>query len=307
MTRKPVENIYQLIIRDLKDASGFLDGVSGLSKSRASKGAAKTLLGKVYLTRKEYTLAATVLKEVIDMKTYSLAASYKSMFTNGNKGLAESIFEIEYLSGNVGEGNSFSSLFTPPRFDMGIFPGNMQGSGRIVPTRQIADAYEPGDLRRAVSVIDSVRLKDGTYAKNLYGLKFVDFTTGLTGDGGINFTSLRYADVLLMYAEVLNETAKTAEAHGYLKQVRNRAGLTGPDGLSKDAFALALEKERRVEFLLEGHRWFDLVRTGRVQTVMNKYFTDIGLKFSVENHELIMPIPQKERDINPQLEQNPNY
>jgi len=110
-----------------------------------------------------------------------------------------------------------------------------------------------------------------------------------------------------MYAEVLNETTKTGEAHNYLKQVRARAGLTGPDGLNKEAFTLALEKERRVEFLLEGHRWFDLVRTGRLQTVMNKYFTDMGLKFSVADHELIMPIPQRERDINPQLEQNPNY
>lgn len=307
MSRKPVSDVYQLIINDLKAAGELLDGVSGLSKSRASECASKTLLGKVYLTQKEYSLSATVLKEVKDMNTYSLVSDYKSLFTNGNDELSESIFEIKYLSGNVGEGNWFSSLFTPPRFDMAIFPGNMQGSGRIVPTEDMRNVYETGDLRRAASIGDSVLLKDGTYAKNIYGLKFVDFTTGLNGDGGINFTSLRYADVLLMYAEALNETGKTTEAHSYLNMIRNRAGLAPLSGLSKSDFTLAMEKERRVEFLLEGHRWFDLVRTGRAKTVLNKYFEDIELSFSVEDYELLMPIPQREIDIDPNLEQNTGY
>jgi tetratricopeptide (TPR) repeat protein len=307
MTRKPVNDAYKLIISDLTEAAKFLDGVTGLSKSRASKGAAKTLLGKVYLTQKEYALAASVLKEVIDMNTYSLVPIYKNLFTNGNNELAESVFEIKYLSGNVGEGNDFSSLFTPPRFDMAIFPGNMQGSGRIVPTADVANAYEKNDLRRSVSVADSVKLMNGNYAKNIYGLKFVDFKTGLKGDGGINFTALRYADDLLMYAETLNETGKTTEALTYLNLIRTRAGLAALSGLSKSDFSLALEKERRVEFLLEGHRWFDLVRTGRLKIIMNKHFADKKLKFTVEDYELLMPIPQKERDIDPNLKQNPGY
>jgi hypothetical protein len=190
---------------------------------------------------------------------------------------------------------------------MAIFPGNMQGSGRIVPTIEIGNAYETGDLRRPASIADSVKLINGTYAKNIYGLKFVDFTTGLTGDGGINFTSLRYADVLLMYAEALNETSKTSEALPFLNQVRNRAGLSSLSGLTKDALTETLEKERRVEFLCEGHRWFDLVRTGRAISVMNKYFQDKGLKFTVKETELLMPIPQRERDIDPNLAQNPGY
>jgi hypothetical protein len=148
---------------------------------------------------------------------------------------------------------------------------------------------------------------NGTYAKNIYGLKFVDFTTGLAGDGGINFTSLRYADVLLMYAEALNETSKTNDAQPFLNMVRNRAGLPSVSELTKTQLTEALEKERRVEFLCEGHRWFDLVRTGRLITVMNKYFQDNGLNFSVKETELLMPIPQSERDIDPGLGQNPGY
>jgi len=307
MSRKPASEIYALIISDLKEAASLLNNVTGLPKSRASVGASKTLLGKVYLTQKEYALAVTSLKEVIDMNIYSLVSDYGNLFNGKNEGSKESIFEIEYLSGNVGEGNSFSTILTPPRFDMAIFPGNMQGSGRIVPTQYVENKYEQGDLRRSASIADSVKLINGKYAKNIYGLKFVDFTTGLQGDGGINFTSLRYADILLMYAEALNETGKTTEAHTYLNMIRSRAGLSSLSGLAKVDIMLQLEKERQLEFLCEGQRWFDLVRTGRAKTVINNYFSDRGLKFSVTDNELLMPIPQAEIDINPNLTQNTGY
>ena len=307
MTRRPADEVYTLIIKDLTEAASLLQGVAQQSKSQASAGAARTLLGKVYLTQKKYQEAAGVLKEVIDGNKYSLNPSYAKLFTNGNDELSESIFEIKYLSGNVGEGNSFSTLFTPPRFDMAIFPNNMQGAGRIIPTRQMANAYEAGDVRRKVSIGDSVKLVTGNYARDLHGLKFVDFTTGVGGDGGINFTALRYADVLLMYAEALNEANQTTAAYSHLNRVRDRAGLAPLAGLSKTEFARAIERERRVEFLLEGHRWFDLVRTGRAKEVMNAYFQEAELKFSLEDHELLMPIPLREIDIDPNLGQNPGY
>lgn len=307
MSRKPVDQVYDLIVDDLTQAATLLEGVEGLSKSRASSGAAKTLLGKVYLTKKQYDLAATVLKEVIDSQAYSLVEDYGQLFTNGNDELPESVFEIKYLSGEVGEGNGFSALFTPARFDMAIFPGNMQGSGRILPTVDMADAYEEDDKRRTESIGDSVLLNTGAYEDELYGLKFVDFSTGIQGDGGINFTALRYADVLLMYAEALNELNRTDDAYPYINLVRARADLLPLSGLTKEAFALALEQERRVEFFLEGHRWFDLVRTGRFQEVMNTYFQESGMSFTVEAHETLMPIPLREIDIDPDLEQNPGY
>jgi tetratricopeptide (TPR) repeat protein len=307
MSRKPASEVYELIISDLTEAATLLEGVEGLSKSRASTGAARTVLGKVYLALKRYDQAAAVLKEVIDSQEYSLVTDYNKLFTNGNEGLAESIFEIEYLAGNVGEGNSFSGTFTPARFDMAIFPGNMQGSGRILPTPDMASAYESDDLRRPASIGDSVLLVTGNYEDDLYGLKFVDFTTGIQGDGGINFTALRYADVLLMYAEALNEGGGTEDPHTYLNIVRERADLLPLSGLTKEQFALALEQERRVEFFLEGHRWFDLVRTGRLEDVMDAYFQNEGLTFSVAAHEWIMPIPLREIDIDPDLEQNPGY
>ncbi|GAA4442233.1 RagB/SusD family nutrient uptake outer membrane protein [Ravibacter arvi] len=307
MSRKEPALVYGLIERDLTDAAALLTGVTGLAKSRASAGASETLLGKVYLTTKQFDKAAAILKRVIDSNTYALQPEYGTLFTNGNDNLKESVFEILYMSGNVGEGNSFSSIFTPARFDMAIFPGNMQGSGRIVPTPEIAAAYENGDKRRPVSVRDSIRTNTGKYEKDLFGLKFVDFTTGIVGDGGINFTSLRYADVLMMYGESLNELGQTGPAHEYLNAVRIRAGLPGVSGLSQSEFRLAMEMERRLEFFLEGHRWFDLVRTNRAETVLNDYFRSKGLSFTVAPHELIMPIPIREIDINPNLGQNQGY
>jgi len=307
MSRQPVDKVYQLIISDLQEAETNLQGVTGLSKSRASVGAAKTLLGKVYLTMHQYSDAATVLNDVISSVKYKLENNYATLFTNNNNELPESIFEVKYLSGNIGEGNDYSSLFTPPSFNAGIFPGNMNGSGRIVPTYDVRHAYEPGDLRRKASIMDSLRLQNGSYAQIQYGLKMVDFTVGLPGDGGINYIPLRYADVLLMYAEALNELNRTDEAYPYINMVRERAGLGDLSGLSQDQFRLALEKERRLEFLSEGHRWFDLLRSGRTIAVLNKYFTDNGLSFSVTPNELLMPVPQREIDINPNMKQNPGY
>jgi len=307
MTRRSVDEVYSLIVKDLTESITLLEGVRLPSKSQASVGAARTLLGKVYLTRRQYTEAVGVLKQVIDGNAYSLSTSYQRLFTTGNDELPESIFEIKYLSGNLGEGNGFSTTFTPGRFDMAIFPGNMQGSGRIIPTRDVADAYEPGDTRRRASIGDSVRLINGRFARELHGLKFVDFTTGVGGDGGVNFTALRYADVLLMYAEALNESNQTAAALPFINQVRSRAGIPVLTGLSKAELTLALEKERRVEFLLEGHRWFDLLRTGRALEVMNAYFRREGLRFTMAAHEVLMPIPLREIDINPKLGQNPGY
>jgi len=316
MTRTPLNQVYQQIIKDLKAADSLLIDSDEDDKSRASSGAAKTVLGKVYLTRKDYSLAAGVLNQVMGMG-YSLVADYSEMFTDGNDQLAESILEVNFLSGNVGEGNSYSTIYNPGIFNMDIFPGGMVGHGSIVPTRDLANAYEENDLRRW-TILDSILLDDGTYQKDLGARKFVDFTTGISGDGGVNFTALRYADVLLMRAEALNEIGYVADGEAFtlLNQIRTRAGLpsktsTNPvDSLriaNQAEFRLAMEQERRIEFVYEQQRWFDLVRTGRAVTVVNAYFDNIGWDFELTSTETLMPIPQGEIDVAPELEQNDGY
>ncbi len=316
MTKTPLNEVYQQITKDLKAADSLLIDVDLDDKSRASSGAAKTVLGKVYLTRKDYLLASNVLNEVMGMG-YSLVADYGQMFSAGNNQLAESIFEVNFLSGNIGEGNSYSTIFNPGIFNMDIFPGGMVGHGSIVPTRDLANAYEQNDLRRW-SILDSIKLLDGTYQKDLGARKFVDFTVGISGDGGVNFTALRYADVLLMKAEALNEIGYVAdgEAFDLLNDIRTRAEL--PDKTSDNLvdslrianqaeFRLAMEKERRIEFVYEQQRWFDLVRTGRAVTVINDYFANSGMAFTLSSTEVLMPIPQGEIDVAPELIQNDGY
>ncbi|MFT4154438.1 RagB/SusD family nutrient uptake outer membrane protein [Parafilimonas sp.] len=306
LTRKPVDEVYNVIIDDLTSAESLLPATLNSDKTRASIGTVKTLLGKVYLTRGNYDLAAAKLKEVIDLGQYKLHDDYASLFSLGNNNLDESIFEIQFVSGKS-LGNNYSAVFTPAITSMALFPGNAQGSGRITPTLNMFNTYETGDERKAASVNDSVPLIDGTKSYSRYALKFVDWEAVSTSDGAVTFTVLRYADVLLMHAEALNNLDKTAEALVEINLVRQRAGLPGLTGLDKAATALALERERRVEFMFEGHRWFDLLRTGRLRDVVNAYYVERGLGFAIEPYETLFPVPLSEIQLNSDLTQNEGY
>ncbi|RYY19032.1 MAG: RagB/SusD family nutrient uptake outer membrane protein, partial [Chitinophagaceae bacterium] len=306
LTLKPKEEAYAVIIADLLAAEAAMPVAAPTDRTRASIGTIKTLLGKVYLTRGEWNKAELKLKEVIDQKHYSLVGNYRTLFSTGNNNTAESIFEIQFVTGRS-LGNNFSALFTPAITSMAIFPNNLQGSGRILPTLDLMNAYESGDTRKAVSVSDSVRLINGSKAYNRYGLKFVDFTTTALSDGTVTFLVLRYADVLLMYAEALNEQGKPSDAVTAVAPIRTRAGLGALPGSNQAAVRLSLERERRIELVYEGHRWFDLVRTNRATAVMNAHYAAQNLSFKVDAFEYIMPIPQNEIDLNPALKQNPGY
>ena len=137
-----------------------------------------------------------------------------------------------------------------------------------------------------------------------------------TVDAGNDWIVLRYADVCLMYAEVQNELGNTPEALPYLREVRDRAGLNTDSGLANasQAMRLAIEQERRLELFCEGHRWFDLLRTGRLQQVMNTHFDsslsndEIGTNSNIEDYELLFPIPRYQINLNPdKIKQNTGY
>lgn len=307
-SRKPAEEVYQLILSDLSDAENLLANEEIPSnKGKISIGAVKTLLGKVYLTRKEYEMAAQKLKEIIDMNVYSLESDFASLFSEGNDDKVESILEIEFASGNQGEGSSFALHFYPNVINMDVFPGGIIGGGRCVPSETLWNAYEEGDIRRDACLGNKLPMVDGTTTDYYFCKKFVDYSATTTSDGGVNFTLFRYADVLLMYAEALNELGKTNEALSYINQVRQRAGIMNLEGLSQIELRLSIEKERQLELCFEGHRWFDLKRTNRLLEVVNEDFKKRGLAYSMEEYELLLPIPQSQRDIDPNLTQNPGY
>ena len=312
MSRKPVPDVYNFILEDLSLAEANLPATIPANKGKVSIGAVKMLLAKVYLTLKEYAKAGTELEKIMALKkengspAYAIVSDYEKLFSTGNDDTEESIFEIEYASGNIGEGNGFTYQFYPLLQGMAVFKDNLMAGGRCVPTASMMNAYEEGDKRKDATVGDQIPMVDGSVTTSRFCKKFVDYNATILSDGGINFTAYRYADVYLMYAEVLNELDKP-DADKYLNEIRSRAGLEGKTRTSKDDFRLILEQERRVEFAFECQRWFDLGRTGRLKDVMNAHFISKNLNFSVADHEWILPVPQAQRDIDPDLTQNPGY
>ena len=323
LVRSPQADVWAQIEKDLKDAVAALPATYPAAQiGRITKGAALGLLGKVYLTQKKYTDAVTTLKQVTG---YTLNRVYADNFDPAKKNGPESIFEVQYQGGNdLGEWSTFAYTFAP-RLSAGAVTGfaNTTPGGRDIPTNDMIAAYEPGDVRKDASLRTSYTL-NGTVVPIPYIIKFTHAHT-ITGRTDDNWPVLRYADVLLMLAEAINEqSGPTAEALGYLNQIRTRAGLKELAAGDKAAFKTAVLKERRVELAFENHRWFDLKRTmtpAELAAFMNahgarekaKPTVDRGgiafnaLDYVFSDYEYYFPIPAPQILINNKLTQNPGY
>lgn len=299
--RTPMEEVYALIISDLQRAESLLpETIAAQEAGRASRWAAKALLGKVYLTRHEYSLAATKLNEVIGSGKFNLSTAYAATFSPAttfanNKDV---ILSVQYKTGLVGQGSALWSDAIPFGIAGALFGTTGSGSGFMQPTDDMEAAYEPNDIRKAASLATSYTTPTGPVNAR-YVVKYKQLGPQ-AADADTDFPLLRYADVLLMYAETLNADNKTAEAEPYLNEVRTRATLPAKTGLTKDEMTLALEQERRVELAFEGHRWFDLLRTGRYLEVMQ------AKGYATQSFHKLYPIPQRETDLNAVLAQQQN-
>lgn len=324
--RQPVEKVYELILSDLQFAADALPpNYQSDNIGRATKGAALALLGKMYLTRKDYATAVSTLNQVLGLG-YSLLTNYADVFDPANKNHAESIFEVQFQGDNLlGEHSNFIYTFAP-RNSSGMvinFPGQ-NGGGWNIPSNDIIAAYEPDDLRKDVSLKEGYTDKNGNWVPVPFINKYNHPHT-IVGRADDNWPVLRYADVLLMLAEAINEQGgPTTEAYGYLNEIRDRAGLLPLSGLDQASFRDAVLKERRLELAFENHRWFDLKRTKTPEELaayLNAYgefeksnptTTRSGIPFSAgdfkfEPYEALFPIPAAERRINPDLTQNDGY
>ena len=277
--REPVENLYNnIIIPDLQAAeSSLLASYSGNNIGRPTIGAAKALLGRVYLTMGEFQKAESKLMEVTSLG-YKLVDNYKDLYDYENKRHSEYIYNIEYVGGTSAEGSPFTNSFLPNQAD---FNTNFGISGQCRefnnPTPAFMILFEEGDVRKDASVGPEggyynkttgtwVTLQPGTNQR--YTVKYLCSTTVNNGSPA-DWKFIRYADVLLMLAEAMNENGKTAQAIPYLNMIRKRAGLSEfPTTMSKTETFDAIEKERRIELCFEGHRWFDLIRWGKAYEVM---------------------------------------
>ena len=313
--REPKENVYNQIIADLKEAQDLPVSYSTAEDGRATQGAAKALLANVYMTLHKYAEAETILAEIINSGQYSLLENtpgslnidgYKNVFSPVNHNSKEGIFEIQFLKGGYGEGSNYANNFAPENSGTNVVAVGGTG-GNNIPEMDIYNAYEEGDLRRDFSMSLGYydNRKNNEWVESRYVCKFMDVPYQ-NNDASNNYPVIRYADVILMYAEALNQNGKTAEACKYLNMTRRRGfgyqtTETSPVDLQttdKAQFALMVEQERRVELAFENHRWFDLIRTGRAVEVMR------SKGFSLNETYLICPIPQKQIDVNPKLTQN---
>lgn len=317
-----VDEVYAQIIADANDAISFLpDSFGGNDRGRVTKGAALTLLGEVYLTRKDYAQAASTLEKVLPLG-YSLVADYADNFDPTKKNGSESIFEIQFDAGLQTENSNFIFTFGPRNAKTQLigFPGNLGGSN--IPTPSLYNAYEAGDNRRdkSIQLFDdpsNVGFPEAVafggkipFAKKYYHPPFLE-----DGRANENWPVYRYSYVLLMLAEAKNEIAAgDGEAHSLLNQVRTRAGLPALTGLSQVQFRAAVDKEQRVELAFENHRWYQLLRNGTALEVMNQHGVEekkrltrlSAASYNVQPHKLLYPIPEREVRLNG-IEQNAGW
>ena len=319
-SRQPKTEVYAQIERDLLEAIETLPEKSKYGPNdlgRATKGAARGILAKLYMIEKNFPKAEEQCLEIIHSGEYDLLPKYSDNFLKVGENGRESIFEINAAA--LPTQNSAGPGATPYNMVQGVRGVPNLGWGFNRPSDNLVTSYENGDPRREATVIyvgevlpDGItQVKDNPEIINeRYNQKaWVPAHPGLQDNGPGNIRILRYSDILLLAAEALNENNKPAEALIYLNQVRKRARGTSsvllPDITIIDQSMLRekIYRERRSELAMEQQRWFDLLRWGRAKDVM----TAVGKNFVPGRHELL-PIPQTEVDLTGgKIPQNPGY
>lgn len=324
IARASADEVYTQIISDVKAAADLLPAKSELDDDnlgRACKDAAYTMLADIYLTlapdHSEYYQQVVELCDKVTALGYDLtkcnyADNFDATINNG----PESIFEVQF-SGNTeydfwgnNPQSSWLSTFMGPR-NSNFVAG---GYGWNQPTDEFMSQYEDGDLRKDLTVLyegcpdfDGMKYK-ASYSNTGYNVRKFLVPKSVSPEyntNPANFVVYRYADVLLMKAEALNEMGQPDEAAKPLNIVRERAGLPDVSGLTQSAMREKIIHERRMELAFEGHRWFDMIRINHGEYAL-EFLKSIG-KSHVTKDRLLFPIPQTERDANSLMTQNPGY
>ncbi|HYG21075.1 MAG TPA: RagB/SusD family nutrient uptake outer membrane protein [Ohtaekwangia sp.] len=309
--RTPKAEVYAQIETDLMFAANTLDWTAP-QKGRITKGAALSLLGKAYLYQNKFGEAATVLEQVINEGPYELFGDVSSLFRVANEGNPETVFDIEYVGVEGGSYGCFVCLEGNAAVGFhGIrgYQGPIYGDGNSynLPTQDLVDAFETGDPRLEATVLDIEAFKNSqpdptsvTYVEGggghtgFYNNKYLKRADELGAPDNdltspVNHKVIRYADVLLMAAEAHNRKATPDDdrARELLNEVRDRVDLD-PVLSSGAALTEAIYHERHIELAGEGHRFFDLVRTGKAADEIDGFQT---------NKNELFPIPQDEIDL----------
>lgn len=324
IARASADDVYKQIIADTEKAATLLPAKSEYNDDelgRATKDAAYTMLADIYLTlapdhNEYYNNVVTLCNQVTALGYDLTQCNYEDNFDATINNGKESIFEVQY-SGNTeydfwgnNPQSSWLSTFMGPRnsdFVAGSYGWNQ-------PTEEFMSQYEDGDKRKDLTVLyEGCPDFDGKAYKSSYSITGYNVRKFLVpksispeyNTNPANFVVYRYADVLLMKAEALNELGQTAAAAEPLNIVRRRAGLPAVSGLSQADMREKIIHERRIELAFEGHRWFDMIRINHGEYAI-RFLKSIG-KSRVTKDRLLFPIPQTEMDANQLMTQNPGY
>lgn len=334
LSRSPKSQVYAQIVADFKDAANALPEKGGIEKGRATKGAALALLARAYMYQTapndpDFPNASANWQNVFDAcdaviksNKYSLEPKFEEIHSVAKEDGVESIFEIQNISGTPGYGNANEGTLMNV-----MYRGRKEGGwGFNRPSMDLVNEFEANDPRLKATVVshgDVLFAGEDPYDNsewfdlskypftNKYGRKYVEPKTVLAGgqsDGPSNPRIIRYADVLLMYAEAANELGNSGEALAKLKIVRDRVKLPEVKETDKAKLRDLIWHERRVELALEHLRFFDLVRQGRAYEVMSKFSNEEGGGLFRKGINELFPIPETQIDLsNGSITQNPGY
>ncbi|MCC7503791.1 MAG: RagB/SusD family nutrient uptake outer membrane protein [Saprospiraceae bacterium] len=298
--RAPKEEVYTQIIADLETALPRVR-TTNVHKGYVTKGAVNAMLAKVYATREPHDWdKVNQYCDAVINGGYALLADYNQLWSNANENSAEAIFEINY-NGGITDGNWGTKIFR-----------GLDWKKFNLPANDLVAAFdaEGDNIRKNASVIFldvSGKWSDPHWPQTHY--PFINKWRNFQEGSDQNYIFIRLADILLLKAEALNEMGDVDGAATLVNQIRSRVSLPNTAAANQAAMRLAIEKERRLELAFEGHRWYDLKRTGRAIPVMNAAVGVNGqpLGYNLTENRLLWPIPQAELDKNTKLTQNPGY
>lgn len=285
--RATVQETYQFIEKDLKDAIASFPATG--NRLRANKAAANALLARVYLYWEKYADAITYATAALDAPNGASlvsGANYVAAFASAPN--PESFFEINYVQAteSLGVNESMHSLTT------NLTTGNW---GDVVPTNELLSLYEATDIRRTQGFFAATKGGEAVF----FSRKF----PGARGPFTDNIPVIRYSEVLLIRAEAYAATGKADLALADLNRLRTRAGATViPATVTGEDLMNAIMRERRLELVLEGHRFFDLKRRGEVITK-----AALSAPVPYNDFRILAPLPVGQVQLNPKLKQNPGY
>jgi hypothetical protein len=308
--------VYNQIVADLEFAAANLPDTYGadanVNKGRATRGAANALLAKVWAQRpdRDYNKVLEYANAVINSPAgYALLENYDHLFDGNHYNNSESILEIQFIGGP--EANWGPQLLLPPSLSGDTW------RKFVTPSHDLVDAFdaEGDEVRKNATIL----FEQAPWADEFWSLQVngqVPFAYKWRSANGWASTNRQYifrlADIILLKAEALNALGRVEEAAVEVNRIRRRVGLGETTATTQNDMALAIENERRLELAQEGQRWDDLKRYGRAVTVMNNLQetdlrTNTVKQYNMTENKLLLPIPQSERNRNPNLEQNPGY